>query len=571
MNSALYLFVKDQKNEFKIGITDNIEDRYLKITSVWGDIDLASSCMLLGDRREVAGLEKTLHFLLDKWRLKKTRKLEGHSEWFSMDCFDKAIAIIDSVATLRDFKLDEKFIRGIPVNDCRKPNTIIKAAPSYEVVANLEEIQNQWPYYKKGTLDFRDHPNLEDTWLWTFDIGEYFVNPFELFNFQHGCDAINLITELFYYTNQPSVIQVTISKTSFSLLHNFDDFKQCREFISYEINDLFEKNRWGYETVFSEQFIDKNKQLNILITEKINGDYTERDRKLYIFLLHAVWGELETKRVHKLSVAEINKVFRELGGDHSPKWIFESAKRLAKTTIEWEIPTDGEWLQRRTSLLSFAFTDKDARDSGYIQFGIPAGLIPVVKTRSRFTQLQIHFMLGLSGKYAVTLYEILESVANIKNPALEVDLLTLRRWLKIADSKLENYADLRRLVLEPALKQINDNPEGAGFSVEMEPIKRSHAVERIRFTLTKTAFRTELEGMIKRAKAKPAGASGQTLKLSTATYEKAKKAAPSFDIYYLETEWRTWAGKQKTPTANPDGSFISFCTKKQKSASPSAR
>ena len=90
-------------------------------------------------------------------------------------------------------------------------------------------------------------------------------------------------------------------------------------------------------------------------------------------------------------------------------------------------------------------------------------------------------------------------------------------------------------------------------------------------TRGKTAFRTELEGTIKRAKAKPAGASGQTLKLSTATYEKAKKAAPSLDIYYLETEWRTWVGKQKTPTANPDGSFISFCAKKQKSASPSGR
>ena len=147
----------------------------------------------------------------------------------------------------------------------------------------------------------------------------------------------------------------------------------------------------------------------------------------------------------------------------------------------------------------------------------------------------------------------------------------MRKWLKIADGKLERFADIRRFILEPALKQINDNPEGAGFSVDMEPIKRSHAVERIRFTLTKTAFRTELEGTIKRAKAKPAGVSGQTLKLSTATYEKAKKAAPSLDIYYLETEWRQWVGKQRTPTENPDGSFISFCAKKQKAASPSGR
>ena len=309
-----------------------------------------------------------------------------------------------------------------------------------------------------------------------------------------------------------------------------------------------------------------------VIVVKVEGNYTERDRKLYAFLVHAVWDDMETVRIHELPVAEINKVFRELGGDNNVDWIWESSERLNETRIKWEEVENGRCSSKgAASLLASVRTDAEAKESGYLQFEIPAMLIPIFKNPDRFARLRIHFMLGLSGKYAVTLYEILESVANMKTPVLEVDLPTLRQWLKITDGKLDRYVDFKRRAIEPALKQINDNPEGAGFSVDMEPIKRSHAVERIRFTLTKTAFRTELEGTIKRAKAKPAGAAGQTLKLSTATYEKAKKAAPSFDIYYLETEWRTWVGKQKTPTANPDGSFISFCTKKQKSASPSAR
>jgi len=47
------------------------------------------------------------------------------------------------------------------------------------------------------------------------------------------------------------------------------------------------------------------------------------------------------------------------------------------------------------------------------------------------------------------------------------------------------------------------------------------------------------------------GAAGQTLKLSTATYEKAKKAAPSLDIYYLETEWRTLGGQAENTDRKP--------------------
>lgn len=46
--------------------------------------------------------------------------------------------------------------------------------------------------------------------------------------------------------------------------------------------------------------------------------------------------------------------------------------------------------------------------------------------------------------------------------------------------------------------------------------------------------------------------------LQPETYEKAKKAAPSWDIYNLEMEWRGWI---KEPPRNPDAAFIGFCKK----------
>jgi hypothetical protein len=299
-----------------------------------------------------------------------------------------------------------------------------------------------------------------------------------------------------------------------------------------------------------------------VIVVKVHGEYTERDRKLYAFLVHAVWDELETPQIHALSVAEINKVFRELGGDFSPQWIWESAIRLNKTSIEWEERADGRLTsQGIASLLSYAKTDKEAREDGYLHFEIPIGLIQVFKAPGRFARLRIHFMLGLSGKYAVTLYEILESVVNMKNPVLEADMDTLRRWLKVEDGKFEYFTDIRRFILEPALKQINDNPEGAGFSVDMQPVKVGRAFQRVRFALKKTSFRAETEGKLKRDKPKPA-APGVTASLKTSTYEQAKKAAPGLDVYYLEAEWREWVGKKKTAMENPDASFIGFCKSK---------
>ena len=46
--------------------------------------------------------------------------------------------------------------------------------------------------------------------------------------------------------------------------------------------------------------------------------------------------------------------------------------------------------------------------------------------------------------------------------------------------------------------------------------------------------------------------------LQPETREKARQAAPTWDIDYLEQEWRSW---MKEPPRNPDRAFIGFCKK----------
>ncbi len=50
--------------------------------------------------------------------------------------------------------------------------------------------------------------------------------------------------------------------------------------------------------------------------------------------------------------------------------------------------------------------------------------------------------------------------------------------------------------------------------------------------------------------------------LKTSTFEKAKQAAPGFDVYYLEQEWREWIAKKGEQPKNPDAAFIGFCRRK---------
>lgn len=229
----------------------------------------------------------------------------------------------------------------------------------------------------------------------------------------------------------------------------------------------------------------------------VDGPYTERDRKLWVFLLHAVFEELGKQPLHTLSVREINSVFRELGGEHGTKWLWDSAKRLAKTTVEWEYTLGDERVQGIASLFH-AEVHKAARSTGQIRFGFPPLLIPILKEPSRFARLRVHFLLKLSGKYAVTLYEILEAYVNRRDGQCRVSIDELRTWLKVPPDSYPDWKDFKKRVLEPAVKQINDDPLGAGFSIDYEPIRKGRFYNEIIFHLTKTKKRIIIDNDQKR-------------------------------------------------------------------------
>lgn len=47
--------------------------------------------------------------------------------------------------------------------------------------------------------------------------------------------------------------------------------------------------------------------------------------------------------------------------------------------------------------------------------------------------------------------------------------------------------------------------------------------------------------------------------LKPETFEKARAAAPGWDIHALEQQWREWMSKKKEPPRRPDSAFIAFC------------
>jgi len=50
--------------------------------------------------------------------------------------------------------------------------------------------------------------------------------------------------------------------------------------------------------------------------------------------------------------------------------------------------------------------------------------------------------------------------------------------------------------------------------------------------------------------------------LHSSTFEKARVAAPRYDIYELEKEWRGWCAETEKTPDNPDTAFVGFCKRR---------
>jgi hypothetical protein len=306
--------------------------------------------------------------------------------------------------------------------------------------------------------------------------------------------------------------------------------------------------------------------LQVVITN-VQGPYTARDRKLWTFLLHVAFDELGKQGGHSVAIKDINAVFRALGGEHSTEWIWNSAKRLAQTTVEFEVTYGDERYDTVTNIFTASVPRKGKRGSE-LHFWFPEPLIPIIKEPLRFARLRVHFLIKLSGKYAVTLYEILEGFANRRDGECRVTIEELRRWLKVPEGSYKDWKDFKKWVLRPALEQINADPMGAGFTVEYEPLRKGRFYNEIVFKLTKTQQRIQQERDIRTAKANKQRvadlkAKGRPHLTENMISNAARETQYFLDMKQVEREfWEHWEATDRPELKNVGGAFMGFAKKK---------
>jgi Initiator Replication protein len=328
-----------------------------------------------------------------------------------------------------------------------------------------------------------------------------------------------------------------------------------------------------------------------VVMVRVDGPFTALDRKLWLLLLHHAWDELDSaKPYHEISVAEILRLFRKFGRtdlgtrgtirlgktdeDTEAAALWDSVRRLVKTTVEWE---DEEY-QGISALVSEALLSKRYRQMGKIYYAFGKGLSKQILAPRAFARLRCHVVLALRSKYAVTLYEILEAYVNRRENSLTVSIDDLRSWLKVSEeaSSYDDWKYFKRRVLKAAVNEINEHGEEGGFFVAYEGIREGKSFTKVRFTLCKTAQRDDrdatLQGKAKRARSFNARLAaddrGEYLPNDRILDQVRDVVAPGWDRQALLARYREWC-KGKEPATNPHGAFLGWVKRFTKGKAPS--
>jgi len=234
------------------------------------------------------------------------------------------------------------------------------------------------------------------------------------------------------------------------------------------------------------KLVEMMKKRHLVVLEKpsgaiaIVGDMNALQRKLYDVFLFEAKNELKRdakKDYFKISLSEIVEAL-ELEKPNKQR-LKQMIRELVDIKIEYNyLRKDGEtW--GISSVLNDIKVDFD-KEIGrtVINYSLPRIVREaMVKKNGVFAKIDLVVVKGLKSKYAILLYELIKDYEKVEIPKMSMQ--EFRKMFGV-ENKYPRMPDLRKYVLDPACKEISENPH-TDFLVSYELKKEGKAYTSIKF------------------------------------------------------------------------------------------
>lgn len=218
----------------------------------------------------------------------------------------------------------------------------------------------------------------------------------------------------------------------------------------------------------SQQLIVKSNDLIL----KTHYNLTLIEMKLVSYLISKIVAEDKDVKTVNISIKDFCKLTNIEPKGNNYEQIRNSIKSLK--TKSWWIMLDND-TELLYSWLDFAIIRKN---TGNIEICLSKSLTPfLTQLKSRYTKYRLSEVLKLKSRASIRMYEILASQLYKGFFTIEID--QFKKLLDIKD-KYSDYRDLRKRIIEPSIKEINDL---TCIYVQYEPIKSGRKITHLRFTV----------------------------------------------------------------------------------------
>lgn len=130
--------------------------------------------------------------------------------------------------------------------------------------------------------------------------------------------------------------------------------------------------------------------------------------------------------------------------------------------------------------MRWVFHVKYREGQGCVELGFSPTVLPhLTMLNKEFTSYQLKQIGSLSSFYAVRLYELMSQFLKLGERSCTLD--QLRQMLDLGD-KYQDVKDMRKRVLDPALKEMNANTD---LAVSAEPRRQGRKIIGFSFTISK--------------------------------------------------------------------------------------
>jgi len=198
-------------------------------------------------------------------------------------------------------------------------------------------------------------------------------------------------------------------------------------------------------------------------------------RKAYNVMLKRAYDRMEDDRF-SITLSEL-KSFAGIR-DSSNKRVKEALIELMTTIVQMDIMNGSKDHWKAVPLLG-----EVEIQNGVVYFDLPRTIRQALAAPDRYAVIDLSIIKGLRSKYAIALYELAKDYQKKEIPKMSIE--EFRNLMGVEDGKYTNFSDLKRFVIDRAIKEIDEN-EKIPFTLTAEPIKGPRRkIEAIKFRIHK--------------------------------------------------------------------------------------